>query len=389
MLTTHLRPVILVFLLWLAGLGAAAQFAKIAVPFSAYQALYPEAGSSIGWLLSVVSVVGIFFGLIAGIVVAKIGYIKLLILGLLIGAGVSFWQALLPAFPVMLVSRIIEGASQIIVVVIAPTLIAEVSTTRFRGATMALWSTFFGVSFAVMAWVGLPYLAAHGLAGLLFAHAIYMVVIASVLAAAFYIFAVQMPKSDQALSASLFFQKHISAYKSPNIAAPAIGWLFYTLTFVSLLAIIPTTLPLTTSAALIMVLPLISISTSLIVVSLLLTVVSATQIAIIGFALATIMVALAIMGLPAIYAWSGLFAVLGLIQGASFAAVVQLNYSAEDRALANGAMAQMGNLGNALGTPALLTMLSVYGVKGMLVAICGLYISGGMAHVFLSRKRRG
>ena len=142
-----LRPIILVFLLWLAGLGAAAQFAKIAVPFADFRTLYPNVGPGFAWLLSMISVVGIFLGLTAGVLAAKFGYVKLLISGLVLGAVMSFWQALLPSFPAMLVSRLIEGFSHLSIVVVAPTLIAQISSDRFRGMAMTLWSTFFGVSF--------------------------------------------------------------------------------------------------------------------------------------------------------------------------------------------------------------------------------------------------
>ena len=44
---------------------------------------------------------------------------------------------------------------------------------------------------------------------------------------------------------------------------------------------------------------------------------------------------------------------MGIVQGASFAAIPQLNHSAEDRARASGAVAQLGNLGTTTGTPLL------------------------------------
>jgi len=382
------RPLILVLLLWLAGLGAAAQFAKIAVPFADFRELYPDVGSGFAWLLSIISVVGIFLGMTAGILAAKFGYVKLLILGLLLGAGVSFWQALLPSFPGILISRLIEGFSHLSIVVVAPTLIAQISSDRYRGMAMTLWSTFFGVSFAVIAWIGLPFVAAHGLSGLLSAHALFMLVVACCLAIAFHAFDVQLPTSNARLSMISILRHHVRAYRSPNISAPAIGWLFYTLTFVALLAIIPATLPADSRATVVGLLPLISIATSLILVSYLLNLIKATSIVIIGFMLAASVVLLTFTGLSIAIVFAGLFAVLGLIQGASFAAIVQLNTSAEDRALANGAMAQMGNLGNTLGTPVLLAVLGISGVTGLLLAVCGLYLAGGVAHIFLFQRRK-
>lgn len=383
-----LRPVVLVLLLWLAGLGAAAQFAKIAVPFADFRLLYPDVGPEFAWLLSIISVVGIFLGMTAGILAAKFGYVKLLVLGLVLGAVVSFWQALLPSFPAMLVGRLIEGFSHLSIVVVAPTLIAQISSDRFRGMAMTLWSTFFGVSFAAIAWVGLPFVASHGVSNLLSTHALFMLMVASGLALAFRRFDVDLPVSNAPLNMISILRQHVKAYSSPNISAPAIGWLFYTLTFVALLAIIPATLPADNRATLVGILPLISIATSLILVSWLLSLMSATRIVIAGFILAAFVGLLTFTGLSTGIVFMGLFAVLGLIQGASFAAIVQLNTSAEDRALANGAMAQMGNLGNALGTPILLAILSVSGITGLLLTICGLYLAGGFAHFLLSQRRK-
>lgn len=382
-----LRPTILVFLLWLAGLGAAAQFAKIAVPFDEFQALYSDAGPAFGWLLSMISVVGIFLGMTAGILAAKFGYVKILVMGLVLGAAVSFWQAVLPSFTGMLISRLIEGFSHLSTVVVAPTLIAQISSDRFRGMAMTLWSTFFGVAFAVIVWVGLPFAALHGLGGLLSAHALFMLIVACGLIFSFRSFNIDLPISNAPLTMISILRQHQRAYRSPSISAPAIGWLFYTLTFVALLAIIPATLPEDSRATIVGLLPLISIATSLILVSYLLSLISATSIVIIGFTLAALVSLLTLTSLSASIVFVCLFAVLGMIQGASFATIVQLNTSAEDRALANGAMAQMGNLGNTLGTPILLTILSIFGVNGMLLSVCGLYLTGALIHVLLSRKR--
>ena len=51
-----------------------------------------------------------------------------------------------------------------------------------------------------------------------------------------------------------------------------------------------------------------------------------------------------------------LFAAMALVQSAGFAVVPQINPDASSRALANGALAQMGNLGNLSGTPLLIAL---------------------------------
>jgi len=379
--------VLLILLLWLAGLGAAAQFAKFAVPFAFVRAQYAGAGAEIAWLLTLISAVGAILGMMAGVFVVRFGCAKVLVLSLVLGAVISFWQASLPALPAMLMSRLAEGLSHLAIVVSAPTLIAQISTDRFRGILMTLWSTFFSVSFALVAWFGLPFVAVAGLSSLLVVHGVFMLAVAGLLVAMSILSQDVSPKVMSPLSIKLIVNQHIKAYSSPFISAPALGWLFYTLSFVSLLAVLPDLLPESSRATVAGLMPLASIVTSLVIVSVLLALVSGVAIAILGFALAILAICLFFLGLPLIPVCIGLFGVLGLVQGASFAAIPQLNTTTEGQALAYGAMAQLGNLGNLLGTPLLLVVLGYTDVSGLLMAVAGLYFMGILVHLFLARSR--
>ena len=62
-----------VILIWFAGLGAATQFAKIAVPFAEISLLYLEQSAVIGWLLSIISLMGAVFGATSGAITARVG----------------------------------------------------------------------------------------------------------------------------------------------------------------------------------------------------------------------------------------------------------------------------------------------------------------------------
>ena len=64
---------ILVWLLWGAGLGAAAQYGKISVIFDQLPGVYPTAGAALGFAVSLVGAVGIVLGIVAGVFVARIG----------------------------------------------------------------------------------------------------------------------------------------------------------------------------------------------------------------------------------------------------------------------------------------------------------------------------
>lgn len=379
-----------IFLLWLAGLTAAAQFSKIAVPFDLVQAIYPQAGTSIGWLLTLISALGAALGMVAGTLAGQIGSLRILVAALVLGAGCSLWQATLPALPVMMLSRVIEGLSHLGIVVAAPTLIAQISPERIRGAALSLWSTFFGVSFALTAWLGLPLVQVSGLGVLFLLHAGVM----AALAVGLLLLLKGVSAQDggrPSVSLRSILRQHGQSYRSPHISAASLGWVFYTLTFVSLLTLLPPLFPDETRAAIVGAMPLASIAVSLICVPLLLTRIAAVRVVSLGFGLSVLVLGLLPLGVPVGVVAITLFAMLGLVQGATFAAVPQLNVSLESRALANGALAQMGNIGNLLGTPILLALLVQGGPTLAFACIAVLYVLGAGVHEYLNllRTRRG
>ena len=101
----------LVFALWGAGLGAAAQYGKVSVIFDLLPEAYPEAGAALGFVVSLVGFIGILFGVAAGLLVARIRYRRALLSALWLGAAVSLTQALLPPLPWM-VSTSPSGAAE-------------------------------------------------------------------------------------------------------------------------------------------------------------------------------------------------------------------------------------------------------------------------------------
>jgi len=379
--STHWR---LVWLLWAAGLGAAAQYGKISVIFDQLPLVYPNAGAGLGFAVSLVGFLGIVLGVIAGVLVAKIGYRRALLWALLLGALMSFVQASFPALPVFLASRIIEGAAHLAIVVAAPTLIAQITAERSRGFALTLWGTFFGVSFAVLAWAGLPLVARFGLGSLMLAHGIYMTAMALIL---WRVLPSGVVPSDRVNLIDLI-RAHGRIYSSARIGAPAIGWLFYTICFVSVLTVFPPYVAPELRALVIGGMPLMSILSSLTLGVVLLRYMAATSVVIIGFLACALCAAAlwALPGHPVIALMLG--GSLGLVQGASFAAVPQLNAAPEDRALANGGLAQMGNLGNTSGTPIMVVVLGLLGYGGMMGVLTLIFLGGAVAHFALSLRRR-
>lgn len=378
------NPVLLILALWGAGLGGAAQYGKFSVIFDLLPAVYPQAGAALGWIVSLVGLVGIVFGVAAGVLVARIRYRRALLAALWLGAVISAAQSVLPPFHWMLALRGLEGLSHLGIVVAAPTLIAQLAPRRWRGFALTLWGTFFGVAFAVLAWVGRPLAIEQGISVLFLAHAIYMAAFALLLGARLK----ALPEETTPdISFAQILRDHVAIYRSPFVAAPAVGWLFYTFCFVSILTVLPPYLAPEIRGLVMGAMPLASIAVSMTVGVALLRVITAVGVVMLGFSLSAVCMAI-------LWLWPAnpivclmLAGAMGLVQGASFAAVPQLNPTAAAQARANGAMAQMGNVGNTLGTPVMAAALAGIGYVGLPLFAGAAFLAGLLTHLALARNR--
>lgn len=372
--------------LWAAGLGAAAQFGKVAVTFALLADIYGTGGAALGFVVSLVGLVGVLFGVTAGLLVARVGYRRALIAALVLGALMSGYQASLPPLGLLLASRAVEGASHLAIVVAAPTLIAQLSAVRHRGLTLSLWSTFFGVAFAILVWVGLPVARTYGVGTLFAAHGVYMAMMAAVIA-------VLLPRdvigpTNAPLSLPGIVQDHLRIYRSPWLSAPALGWVCYAGAFVAILTVMPPFLPIAARELVIGAMPLAGIATSMTLGVWLLRRMAAVTIIQIGFAGALVCGIMIWAMADQAWPYIALAMAMGLIQGASFAAIPQLNSGAQAQAQANGALAQMGNIGTTTGTPILVGLTAVGGIDGFLVFASVLFTAGFILHMVLARRRR-
>lgn len=377
------HPLLLTLTLYLAGLGAAGQFSKLAVSFVTLTEVYAGHGETIlGLAVSLISLVGLILGLVAGIVVTRIGARRALLAALALGAAMSLWQATLPSLPVLMVSRVLEGASHLLIVVAAPTLIAETTPDRYRPAALTLWSTFFGVAFALTAVIAPGVIANGGLALLIGAHGVWMAV-----ACLAVLFVLPRPVMTQSPPSEIsLLRRHIVAYATPGIATPALAWLCYTLTFVSVLTALPLLTSGTAPTWLAAIAPLVSIGVALTVGVAVLSRHPARPVVTLGFALCVAMaVVVLVAGFTAVTVIL-LFASMAFVQSSGFAIVPQINADAASRALANGALAQMGNLGNLTGTPLLIAVYQGAPVLGPFLFLVIAYGSGVAITWVLGRR---
>ena len=82
-----------------------------------------------------------------------------------------------------------------------------------------------------------------------------------------------------------------------------------------------------------------------------------------------------------------MFASLGLVQGASFSAIPELNAEPEAQVLAYGLIAQAGNAGNLVGTPLLLAIAVHAGDDVLYFFIAAIYAVAIVSHLVLKRLR--
>lgn len=373
------KKVALILALWGAGLLAGGQFAKLSVSLPEMRGLYPDQVDQIAWLLTLISVVGAVLGGLAASLANRLGLARVLLASLVAAGALSLWQSTTPSFVLMALSRVLEGVTHLGIVVTAPALMAEISTPRWRGATMALWSSFFGVSFAIFGWFGIPLLDQAGISGLFQLHGVGLLLVAA--------FTGLLLRGHRGSDVARSMEPlgGISAFRDIRVLWPGLGWLFYTLTFLALLTILPAQMSGALRSQITTAMSLVTIATGLLIVPVALMRFRATTLVLAGFLLAGLVTALAPWNnllTPAIL----LFAILGIIQSGTFAAVAELNPSTGARTLGYGVMAQTGNLGNLVGTPLLLLVLEAGGIGAMLIAVSAIYGIGLLSLMLLAGR---
>lgn len=378
----------LIAALWFAGLTAAGQFAKVGVIFDLLRPVWPGAGVWLGLVVSVVGFVGIVFGTSAGIAVARIGPRRMILTALVAGATLSLIESLMPPLPVMIALRVLEGMSHLAIVVAAPVLIAASAGPESQPAAMTLWSTFFAVAFSIAAWLGRPLVMAYGASALFLVHAAMMASAALILWRMIPV----LPQAGTGHEARRgVIAEHLRIYASPRIAAPALGFVFYTMMFVAFLTLLPDLIAPEWRYLTATVMPLASIAVSLtfgVQMTRAKGAVATVQIGLGAAAVALVVFFLSGgqggLALVAVMAISG---ALGLVQGGSFAAISELNAGGIERAEAAGAIAQLGNVGTTLGTPILLRMTDLWSLPAVLWFGLPLCLGGIAMHAWLRRRR--
>ena len=341
------------------GLFAAAQFAKISLAMPELFDLYP--GRPVPLLFSAVSVMGIALGVMAGALVARIGPRRAILMAVALGTVCSLAQAFLPSFWIMMAWRLLEGLSHLALVVALPTLMAQASGDAARPIVMGLWGTFFGVGFALYG-LAAPFLG--GAPGIIAAHGIGLGVVGALVS-------LRLPRTEGGGALPGVAAAHGAIYTTPRLLAPGMGHGLYTIFFVALVTFVPVVME---RPGLFVVLPIAGLLGTFLA-GFLSQGLGPSRVVRAGYAISGVLFAV----LPFAGGLGPTLVVLamlasGLIPGGSFAAVPHLNASMEDRARANGGLAQLGNVGTFAGVPimALLLPWGLAGIMSFSVAACAL-----------------
>ena len=370
------------------GVGAGLQFAKASVVFDPLVEHYAASETQVGWIVSSVGIVGMVLGATAGLVVAALGARPALLAALALAAVLSLAEATLPPLPVFLALRAIEGASHLTIVVAAPTCLGAVVAPRERALALGLWATFMSVAFLV-AGAAAPGLAAHfGLGAVFLVHGLAMSALA--VAAGFVAPSTPSRRRAEPFSLASAARDHIAIYRNARTATPALCFLAYTGMYLALQTLTPELAPKDERAFLIVGMAVVSICASLLAGALSHRGVSPFLLTVGAFAttaIASVALAFAVGHDEAIGA-AALFrmAFLSLLPGAILQLIPMLNREPGAQAHAFGAVAQMGNVGSALGPPIFAASSLALGPVGLLLPALALCAAGGLFTAFAWRR---
>lgn len=352
----------MIVLLWATGLLAAAQFAKLTLTLDGLQQAYP--GAPVALAVSGVATIGILGGAIAGFGVAKIGARRSVLVAVVLSALVSLIQSLEMPFAMFMATRFIEGVGHLVLVVALPTMMVVLARPEHRSIVMGLWGTFFGVGYAILA-LGVPSIeAAGGVRAVYASHGVALILLVPLLY--WCLPSHQHGGANVAGKMPNILDVHRAIYTNPRAFAPGLGHGIYTAIFIALVAFLPGVLG---AGWLTFVLPLANLSGTF-VSGFVARRIAASRLSIAGFAISAVLfVILGLSGHIGVALVAMFFT--GLTAGANFAAVPEMNDTQTQQARANGAMAQLGNIGTFSGTPLYASVAgSLWGIVGISVVIC-------------------
>ncbi|WP_193183124.1 MFS transporter [Nisaea sediminum] len=168
-----------IILLWLMGLLAAAQLGKMSALLPILREEYGLTLAEAGWIASLLEAGGAVLGLLAGLLIGRLGNRQGLGFGLLLLAAAGIGEGFAPDASALVALRLAEAAGYVLIVIAAPSMIATVAPPAARGAAFALWSTFVPAGLAIGVAVTGAMLAVLPMSGIFLAWGLLAVIVAA------------------------------------------------------------------------------------------------------------------------------------------------------------------------------------------------------------------
>lgn len=387
-----------VFVLFLAGLVAAMQFAKVSPVMTTVAKELALSPVWAGLAVSILGLVGVLFAISVGAVVSSIGFVRGLRFALFGGGIIAIIGSFAPSGALFLVSRFAEGFSHLFIVVCAPALMAAISTPRDKPIALAIWGCFFGLGFAIVSviapsvvpqfgWRGL--LLGHGLAMLLIGVAVHLVLKQTALNNA----------NDNKPNLAKIWASHGEVFRSGAPLLLALTFCAYTILFLAVLTFLTQFLITGMNWPAADVGQFLAIASA---VTLLFTLLAGVLVrwgvtlrqgfasAFLGLAATALMVFMqqpdvTVMMLSVLL----MMACFGLLPGFAFANIPTIAKSPSQAALTYSAIALFGNVGTFFGTPTFAAAHQYYGWNGGAIFVAVVCLVGvGLAFALASAVTR-
>jgi MFS family permease len=138
-----------IFVIFLSGLVAAMQFAKVAPIMNTIGAELGLDAVGAGLAVSIIGLVGILFAITVGAIVSAIGTGRGILIALFGGGLIAIAGGWSPGAFTFLASRFCEGFSHLLIVVCAPALMSAHAAQKDKPVALSIWGCFFGLGFAI------------------------------------------------------------------------------------------------------------------------------------------------------------------------------------------------------------------------------------------------
>ncbi len=220
-----------------AGILAAAHYGKAPTALPEIRSQIPISLIVGGWIMSVFSLTGVAFGIAAGTFADRLGAKQLAMLGLGTLSLGSLIGGLANSGEMLLFSRIIEGFGFITVAVSAPILIMRASTLEDLQLSLGIWSTYMPVGMA-LSMILTPILVA-----VMGWRALWIVISATTLLWLFLVWLKtdngNRARPDAVQPSHGLLENVLLTIRTPGPWLLSIGFGFYTLQWISLMAWLP------------------------------------------------------------------------------------------------------------------------------------------------------